>query len=596
MTINYELNENLSITETGRLQLKSLSDDLLFYCSYDVSTNADYSIGDSIPTVSNSNTGFITSTGEIPFGKALKINDGTRILYSKDNFTSLTSEGSISFWVNLFELYNTGEEEVTIFEIVDTTDISDLSNRIYKIQLSYNVNDDIFSFSMNGDSGTTVINEAIPDLQPAVENNIFYHVELSWNSNLYQFFVNGVQSNLTPTGFERNNHGALIIHGTGYITIDDLVIRDKYQHLTNFTPPENAFSKYPIGNFEQEIPLGDSFEADRILDFYIEGDTSLKLILKHGDTYYNITNNSWQIIENPNYDNSSTIYQFKNNIQSFPFDGTKQVSIKVFFPSEGLTQVYLDNLIINKDLTKKLNTTNYNEVIRYIRAKLGDPIIPVELTDEQLSDCIDDTEFYYSRYKNSKEEMEIFDLQGNWSQGWELPDGVREEEVLEVFVDPTFPFGYYSGRTDIVANLYAQYIFQNPQSNNLSSGIADYRITLSTLKDYAILLGTQVKWAITGRRLKIWPEPPNGSKVGIRYASKLVAEDVLKDNMFKDLALAKAKIILGTIRSTFPGGIPGGEQVVQLNGESLLQEGKQEEQAAMQALVHAQEPLFLDFF
>lgn len=586
MTINYTLNENLVITETGRIQLKDLEKNLIFYSSFDVNTEADYSVGDSVPLKKNSSS-LISAEGPIPFGKALA-GDTNTILYKKENFVDVTTTGNISMWCNFYQLGDT----ILIFEVVDTNLIGDTVNNNYRIGFSYN--NSKFNLRMHGDTGALVINDEIDDLFTG--GDTYHHLELNWNKNLHQLYIDGEQVNDSVEGITRSSHGSLIININPDIKIDDLVIRNKYKHIENFDIPTNVFSKYKVGNIEQDIPLGDSFEVNKILGAEIAGDTTLKFILKSGDDYFNTVNNVWQEISNPEYNNSNSIYEIKNNITKFDFVKTKSVIIKTFFPSEGLKQIYLDNLVINKDLSEVLNTTNYSDVYRYIRAKLGDPTIPVELTNEQLSDCLDDAIYYYGRYKNTKEEMEIFNLNGAWATGWTLPDSVKEEDIIEIFLEPTFPFGYYSGKTDIVSNLYAQYIFSNPGTSNLSTGVADYRIALSALEDYAILLGTQVKWLIIGRKLKIWPEPPVGTQIGIKYASAVVAEDVLKDNLFKELALAKAKIVLGTIRSTFAGGIPGGTENIQLNGESLIQEGKNEEQITIEKLVKAQEPLFLDFF
>ena len=590
MRLDYELNNNLEITSSGRIQLKNLEKNLIFYASYDVNGEADFSKGDSSPLMS-STTSVITADGPIPFGKALN-GDTNTLLYKKENFSDLTTTGSISMWCNFYQLNRNSGDTVIIFEVVDTNLIGDTNNNNYKIEFLFN--SDKFNLRMYGDTGALIINDLIDDVFTGVDN--YTHLELNWNKNLHQIFINGEQKNESVEGITRSGYGSLIIHLDPFIKIDDLLIKNKYSNIENFDVPTNKFSKYPVGNPFQEIPLGDSFEENKILGIDIEGDSSLKFILKHGDTYYNIVNNFWQPITNTDYSESNSVSELRNNIPNFPFIKTNQVRIKTFFPSDGLKQVYLDKLVINKDLTGVLNVNNYNDVMRYIRSKLGDPIIPVELTNEQLSDCIDDAIYYYGRYKNTKEEMEIFNLSGTWAEGWDLPDKVKEEDIIEIFVDSAFPFAYYSGRTDIISNLYAQYIFQNPGTKNLSTGIADYRISLMALRDYAVLLGTQVKWLILGRKLKIWPKPPGSSKIGIRYASQVIAEDVLKDNLFRELALAKAKIVLGNIRSTFSGGIPGGEENIQLNGESLLSEGKQEEQTAIEKLIKAQEPLLFDFF
>jgi hypothetical protein len=159
---------------------------------------------------------------------------------------------------------------------------------------------------------------------------------------------------------------------------------------------------------------------------------------------------------------------------------------------------------------------------------------------------------------------------------------------------PRFPFTYYAGRTDLITNLYVQYLFQRYKSG-FTQILTDYYVTITTEEDINVVLGTQIKWEILNGKLFIWPEP-DAMDIAIRYKGSLTASETVSNYWVRQLTLAEAKIVLGNIRSTFKSGIPGGAEMLQLNGEDLKQEGFQERQTLLEKLDKNQEPLFLEFF
>ena len=593
MTINYELNDGIIITETGRLQLEDFSNGVVFYSNFDINKNANINIGDSIPIENNSATLIQTNTGK--FSKGLSIRGDSQnqyvLLYEKENFEEVTNEGSISLWVNFYSL----GDSFHLLDFVDTNDIDDVDNNHHRIQLVY---DGVgFNLKMNGDSDAVVVNDQSSITNTFVSGDMFHHLEINWNRNIYQLFIDGELNKVGQSSFNRTDYGSLIIGSkqNSSITIDELIVKDKYNNITDFTVPDASYTQYPTSNPYQDVPIGDSFVDQEVSSVTIEGSDNLKFYVKSGDTFFKPVNNEWTIVTNEeDYDDSSTLDEIRDNITNFPFDPAKEIKFRTFFSSNGFTQSYLDGITINK-IEGPIISKDYARLYTYARVKLGAPIIPVELTDEQIQTCIEDTRYNWHRYRNRKEAMEVFELEGSYGEGWVLPPNVEADDIIDVIIRPTIPFGYYTGRNDLLGNLYLQYLFQQG-GQNISSNIADFRITMSALKDFSILLGTQPKWEILGGRIKIWPEPPAGMKIGLRFMEKIVPDDVLEDNFFRELFLAEVKILLGTIRSTFPGGIPAGENLVQLNGESLLQEGKQEKEKAMDRMKRAQQPLFLDFF
>ena len=609
---------DLIINSAGRIELKPTEEDIIFYVPFNNDLHAEVSEGDSLPLIGLGGRG----EGAFSFSQDLggsyeKRNLGfgdTRLVYKKENFESLTSKGSVVLCAAKYNNWFSSEER-DFFEFTDTStgdsdDSNDLSNNNGKIKVSYTGDSTTSNFyvkfySDNGDSfqgDTFEVENSLIDGFAGPESTIKRCFDFRWDENIYQLYINNYLVGLKSLKNRRGVHGAFVYHFLENTFIGDLIIRKNERtrepmlHRTalqiyNYALATSALNRIPF----VDIPFGNGFQKNKIR-IEVEAHTNVRFLLKSGDTYFRVSNREWQDIDISDLalnTETNVAQEIRENVGSFPFEGTKQVFFRVYFPSNGREQTYLNKLKLIKLPTSR--AIDYSEVYTYIRTKLGEPTIPVELTNQQLQSCIDDTIYYYNRYRNNKVEMEKYLLEGSFADGWNLPDEVKEEDILDVIIKPSIPFGFYRGRSGLLNNLYLQYIFSSG-GGNLSSNIADYRITMSAIKDYAILLGSQPKWEIIGNKIKIWPDPPAGSELGIRYLSNVIPDDVVKDNFFRDLALAEAKILLGTIRSTFPGGVPGGFDNIQLNGESLLQEGKVEKERAIQRMIKAQEPLFLNFF
>jgi hypothetical protein len=242
---------------------------------------------------------------------------------------------------------------------------------------------------------------------------------------------------------------------------------------------------------------------------------------------------------------------------------------------------------------------DYSELFRYVRAKLGEPTLPVELTDEQLMDCLADATFWYDRWRNFKEEVMYVTLQGNGQIGYEIPPVVGSpDNIMEIIVQSPYPYSFYAGKADdIIGNLYVQSIFHKWKSAGLLSDIlSDYYLVVSTAEDINILLGSQIKWEIFNGRIFLFPQPPVSLNVGIRYKSALAPQEVVTNWWIRRYVLAEAKIVLGNIRSTFKSGIPGGTEMIQLNGEALIEEGNAEKEKVETEMKKSAPPLMFEWF
>ena len=226
---------------------------------------------------------------------------------------------------------------------------------------------------------------------------------------------------------------------------------------------------------------------------------------------------------------------------------------------------------------------------------MGAPTVPVELTDEQLEDCVATAVYWYNYYRGSKEEILTTTLEGTYSGGYTIPEEVGgEDNIIEIILKPRFPYTYYVGEEDLISNLYMQWFFHRSRSG-YQDFLGDYYITLSTEKDIGNILGTNIKWNFYGGKLYIHPDPGSGVTVGIRYKGAITVSEINTNPLIRDFTLAKAKQVLGTIRATFGGSIPGGGEMITLRGESLIAEGKEEQQEVLERMQKLSVPMFLEW-
>lgn len=236
---------------------------------------------------------------------------------------------------------------------------------------------------------------------------------------------------------------------------------------------------------------------------------------------------------------------------------------------------------------------DYSEIIDWIREQLGAPIVPVELTDDQVRNSIGRAVYWYNYYRNNKESEIIVNLEGNPETGYIIPDEVGgEDNITEIIVKPRFPFAYYTGGDvdSIMSNVYMQWMFQRGRYSGFPDFIGDYYITLQTEKDYGIIMGTELKWEFLNDKLFIYPKPTD-MRIGIRFKSAITMQEMNTHPLIRTYALGDAKQILGNIRATFGGSIPGGSELITLRGESLIAEGKEEVTQALENMKKMDEPI-----
>ena len=240
---------------------------------------------------------------------------------------------------------------------------------------------------------------------------------------------------------------------------------------------------------------------------------------------------------------------------------------------------------------------DYTEIFRYIRSMLGHPITIVELTEEHLYDAVSYAVYYFNYYRNSKENMLKVKLTMNLDGSYNLPKEIAgQDDIIDILFRPSYPFSFFGGtNNDIMSQSYINWFFQNNKNGGFSSMASDYYVSLSTINDISNILGTKIGYRFFGEKLFITPNQGPGLDVAIVFKSAATVQEINTNMLIKKLALAKAKQILGEIRSSFGGTIPGGTENIQLKSSEFVTQGKEDEQEALQELQRLQEPLFIMF-
>lgn len=407
-------------------------------------------------------------------------------------------------------------------------------------------------------------------------------IELSFSEQLITCFRDGklVSVNSVSGILREAPETQLILYGTENDTYSfgQVALFSTIQHSKNYTPSIYPLQKYTTDKPYVEIHYGIvSLGTGKSVD-----------ISSIGDIKFSLYNGSLLLIDK--LSKEAFTVAFANN----PVNSYSDLIIKAEFNSDGLTPATLVSLEVNQGtVAPNQDTTdpaNFNIIFDFIRRSLGYPRVPVELTDEQLLDALNLAVFQYNRYRNYRTKLDVvntIDLESHPDGSYYLPVGIDEDDIMEVLFKPRYSWSWYSGDNSLMANMYMQNLFSG---YNLAQSAADYYINISTQNDLKNIFGSQSGWNIANGRLYLYPKFPGmeAMRIGIKYRETISIEEISTNAQIRQLALAYAKITLGNIRSTFGNQIPGGDALLQLNGNDLIQQGQAERDALIQEFIKQQ--------
>lgn len=221
---------------------------------------------------------------------------------------------------------------------------------------------------------------------------------------------------------------------------------------------------------------------------------------------------------------------------------------------------------------------NELEVINYVRRRLGDQVVNVELTEDQLRDCINDTKrWFVANWGVRSEKLIIADI---GQSEFKLEEDVYR--VIAVYEERlAFP-GIALSFQDIP--FYYLYTYRSDVSISFSYPVGLYSGLIQQLQFIGQLkrifsADLSFEYNPYSRILRIMPARMEARRILVEYLNntvdiaKLAGED---KNVFLRYCLAVAKERLGRIRSKY-SDIPYATGTVSLDGERLLSEALEEQ-------------------
>ena len=206
----------------------------------------------------------------------------------------------------------------------------------------------------------------------------------------------------------------------------------------------------------------------------------------------------------------------------------------------------------------------------WILRKLGSPLISVELTDDQLTDCIDDSISEYIEYASNDTQFYAICFKDYVENvGITLPKNIVG--IRDLNSNVIGPGGQGAGKIDNYMNdLLMNGAVSFPMfGRGGGGGWLGYELSMQYLNLSQRMLGGDYDFTFNyrTRNLKLIPDPVTTSNVESGWAVLHVLsvdEDSVQygENWVKRMALAIAKVTLGTIRSKFMDmHLPGGGRI-----------------------------------
>jgi hypothetical protein len=243
----------------------------------------------------------------------------------------------------------------------------------------------------------------------------------------------------------------------------------------------------------------------------------------------------------------------------------------------------------------------YPKTRDWIWMMLGDPLVRVELTDEQISQDIEIALDKFMYYWTPEEHYEYFSI-GTGQNEIMLPLTLTKEMIVEVTYQPHSDiFAQLSGSGE---SFFLTYYMQQSGGTFLT----DFWISMAYKETFERTLGIVPSYEFLSHPqdqtlpydpqtnpyrdfIRIYPKPDlNSYKVGVKVSRVLTEEEVDNDMWIRKYALTFAKEQLGRVRGKF-SSVPGPTGEIGMNGGELIAEAQQEREALLLDLISRSEPL-----
>ena len=237
----------------------------------------------------------------------------------------------------------------------------------------------------------------------------------------------------------------------------------------------------------------------------------------------------------------------------------------------------------------------------WIWSMLGDPLVRVELTEQQVTDDIAmavDKFMYYWAPEPYYKYMSLGEGTGEVM----LPLEITKESIMEVTYQPHSDlFAQLSGSG---TSFFLTYYMQQSGGTFLT----DFYVAMSYKETFERVLGITPSWefvthpqddnlpynALTNPYrdfIRLYPRPDSGAiNLALKVSRPLVEEEVDANTWIRKYALTWAKEQLSRVRGKF-GSVPGPTGDISMNAGELMSEAMQDREALILDLIKRSEPL-----
>lgn len=241
--------------------------------------------------------------------------------------------------------------------------------------------------------------------------------------------------------------------------------------------------------------------------------------------------------------------------------------------------------------------SSMSDAINYARMMLGEPVVNVELLDDQIKQCVLDAVQLFQRYNMGEgvyEDAIVFTAKAG-QRTYPMPDNIAE--IVRFFAS-------YNGDVNQLFTAEHQILMETgilpsltKQMGGNSAGmdLTGYDIATKYLELYKHFFNKSysVQYHSLRNELVIDPTPVT-DVVGIMMVWKKEAlGNCVNHPDVKKLIVAKCKQLWGMIRGKYSIQLPGGGSI---EGDSLKSEGKDEEQQIIERMDDESEGNALGFY
>ena len=223
------------------------------------------------------------------------------------------------------------------------------------------------------------------------------------------------------------------------------------------------------------------------------------------------------------------------------------------------------------------------DIKRYILTSLGDPIVNVELAEEQLNEAVSQAINEYLATGAFETAYLQLPVNNSSSNVFDLPPDVATVKGVTFNI----PFETAAGSTQDIFSFAVYASPFGPNYTNFVHAAGNLGVFFEYLQNRNRVIGNDITFRVVNNQLYVWPIPRNAPHILIEYSKNAFGledkDEVISTSnawgiqWIRKFSLAVAKGMLGKIRGKYSAiaGGPGSESQT-LNGTELVGESKEE--------------------